>query len=85
MPKNEVFPMIDDAWRKVTSGSADVVSMPAITMKSGVTRQVHIIDMNKEIGWFGGKLGAQADNPSVTKLQIVVDNGRDLVSAFPVR
>ncbi|UXY14054.1 hypothetical protein N8I74_12050 [Chitiniphilus purpureus] len=85
IPRNEILPLTDSAFAKIKIGSSDVVSHAPITLKSGVVRQVHEVEMGQTIGWFGGKKGAAAGNPDVTRLRLVIDNGNNVVSSFPVQ
>jgi hypothetical protein len=41
--------------------------------------------MHRRIGFVGGAPGAAAGHPEATYLAIIVENGRDIVTAYPFR
>jgi hypothetical protein len=73
--------VVDEGWRKaLVEGSSDVQIIP---QHDGRLR--YDINMHRRIGFVGGAPGAAAGHPAATYLRIVIENGRDIVTAYPVR
>jgi hypothetical protein len=73
--------VVDEGWRKaLVEGSSDVLIIP---QHDGRLR--YEINMHRRIGFVGGAPGAAAGHPVATYLAIVVENGRDVVTAYPFR
>lgn len=70
--------VIDEAWSIIQKGGAGV----SVTQQG--KRTVYTVDMGKRIGYVGGQAGAAANRPAAQHLRLVVENGRDVITAFPV-
>jgi hypothetical protein len=58
---------------------------PTQTLHNGTgVRDRSIATMDDPVGYVGGSNGAAAGNPSSRHVQLVVDNGNQLVTSFPV-
>jgi hypothetical protein len=73
--------VVDEAWQKVLreGGSVDVV----ISQQGNRTR--YEVNMNRRVGYVGGQTGAAAGHPEARRIAIVVQNLRDIVTAFPIQ
>ncbi len=73
--KDEVFPMIDDAY-------AQIVAEPdRFHAEDQGKRQVYDVPMGREIGYVGGQEGS---NDKVSTLRVVLQNENEVVTSFPV-
>jgi hypothetical protein len=45
---------------------------------------VYTIDMGRRVGYVGGRAGAAAGNPAANHIQLVVENGNQVISAYPI-
>jgi hypothetical protein len=70
---------IDEAWQKIklTEGSSDVKVIP-----QGARTRFEV-NMNRRVGFVGGAAGAAAGNPAANYIVIIVQKGREIVTAFP--
>lgn len=78
--RDEILALIDEAYELVKSKSKRV-------KKDKVEkhyRAAYTIDMKREIGFKGGKSGKRDGNPALRKLKLIVDNGNQVISAYPV-
>lgn len=66
----------DEAWAIAQSGKA-------VTFTSGV-RTRYYVNMNRDVGFVGGRPGAGAGNPLVRYVLLIVENGNEVVSSYPV-
>jgi RHS repeat-associated protein len=73
---NDVVRIVDDAYARVQSGNA--VSIPQ------GNRVVHFVNMGQPVGYVGGIPGGQSGHPQVNYVQLVVENGNQVITAFPV-
>jgi hypothetical protein len=68
---------IDQAWEGMQQGYLD------FTSRTVGNRTTYIIDTGGRIGYVGGQGGAVLGNPAAQHLLLVVDNGKDVVTAYP--
>ncbi len=79
-----------DAGRTGTLGAIDEAFGIAQRGGAGVTvaqqgsRTVYTIDMGRRIGYVGGQAGRAAGNPAARHIQLVVENGNEVITAFPI-
>jgi hypothetical protein len=73
-----VLKVIDEAWSIIQKGGA------AVSVTQQGKRTVYTVDMGKRIGYVGGQAGAAAGRPAAQHLRLVIENGRDVITAFPV-
>ncbi len=73
--KDEVFPMIDDAYARIAADPAEYHA------EDQGKRQVYDVPMDKVIGYVGGQEGS---NDQVSTLRVVLQNGNEVVTSFPV-
>lgn len=43
------------------------------------------IDMGRRVGYVGGQAGAAAGNPAANFIRLIIENGNEVVTAFPFR
>jgi RHS repeat-associated protein len=70
--------VIDEAWSIAQGGGARVT---AVVRGSRVE---YTVDMGRRIGYIGGRPGAAAGNPAARHIRLVIENGSDVVTAYPV-
>ncbi|SFB61831.1 RHS repeat-associated core domain-containing protein [Amycolatopsis marina] len=73
---NSVGRVVDEAYLRVQNGEA-------FSVPQG-NRMVHFVNMQEDIGFMGGVNGGQAGNPAVRYMQLVLENGNEVITAFPV-
>ncbi len=73
-----VLKLLDEAWSIAQKGGAAVRSVVQ------GNRTVYTIDMGRRVGFVGGVAGAAAGNPATNFIQLIVQNGNEVISAFPV-
>lgn len=73
----EVLRLIDEAYSLAKSGRQ------TRTEREG-PRTVHVVDMKRRVGYVGGEGGARRNNPTATRVQLIVE-GERFVTAYPVR
>jgi len=44
----------------------------------------YTIDMGWRIGYVGGRLGAAAGNPAASHIRLIIENGTDVITAYPI-
>ena len=77
--KEGTLGVVDEAWSIAKQGGSNVQVVP-----QGARTQ-YIVDMGKNIGYVGGQEGAILGNPGTQKVMIIVENGNEVVTAFPVQ
>ncbi len=70
--------VVDEAWQIAQRGGSGV------SVSTQGTRTVYTVDMGRRVGFVGGRAGAAAGNPAASHLRLVVQGGRDIITAFPV-
>ena len=73
--KDEVFPMIDDAYARIGEDP------DRYHAEDQGKRQVYDVPMGQVIGYVGGQEGS---NEQVSTLRVVLQNGNEVVTSFPV-
>ena len=73
----DALELTDEAWGIAQNGAG------VVTIQQG-PRTVYYVNMGRDVGYIGGATGAATGNPSVTYIQIVVENGNEIVTSFPV-
>jgi hypothetical protein len=70
--------VVDEAWAIAEKGG------PSVRVVSQGTRTQYIIDMGRRVGYVGGQAGAKAGHPAANFIQIIIEQGNQVISAFPV-
>jgi RHS repeat-associated protein len=73
---NAVAGLVDDAYRRIQNGEG-------FHMRQG-QRDVYVVNMGQDIGYFGGVNGGLAGNPPARYVQLVLQNGNEVITAYPV-
>ncbi len=71
--------IVDEAWEIAQAGGSRVV-----VEQQGV-RTVYTVDMGRRVGFVGGQVGAAAGNPAASHVRLVIENMRDVITAFPIK
>ena len=74
---DDVFRLIDEAYELVKQNSKRVKSSPPENGKS-----VHVIKMNREIGYLGGQPGRRKNHPKLYRIKLVIAEDR-IITAYP--
>jgi hypothetical protein len=72
----DALALTDEAWSIAQNGGAVAIQQGQPTS--------YFVNMGRDVGYVGGQAGAAAGNPSVSYIQIVVQNGNEVVTSFPV-
>ena len=78
--QDEILRMLDEAYELVQSKSNRVYNKPD---RERSYRVAHVVDMKRKIGYLGGKRGKRENYPSRSKLTLVLDNGKFVITAYP--
>lgn len=77
-----VLPLLDEAWRAVSRGNGGT---NAVRTERQGDRTVHTVRLDRRIGWVGGAAGARDDHPACRFVRLVLENGNDVITAYPTR
>lgn len=80
--KIEILKVIDEAYRLIQSKSPRVITSPDDRLDFRVK---YTVDMKRKIGYLGGQKGRRENYPPRSKLTLVLDNGKFMVTAYPDR
>ena len=72
--EDDVFRLIDEAYKKIKSNSRDVSKRPG-DPRAEYVKDAYTVDMKRRIGYLGGKRGKRSGNPPLTKIKLVVGRG----------
>ena len=75
--RRKVLGIVDEAFDAALRGG------PNVTKVIQGSRVRYDVDLGRVVGFVGGQPGAAAGNPSTSIVRIVVQNGTDLITAFP--
>ena len=78
--KNQILALIDSAYELTNSGSSRVKKE---TNQDQPYRVTYTVDMQRTIGFKGGRSGQRDHHPPLHKLRLVIDNGNQVVTAYP--
>ncbi|MCM3921855.1 hypothetical protein ND748_09320 [Frankia sp. AiPs1] len=73
---SKALEIVDEAYLKAQAGDG-------IAVRQG-SRTVYYVNMDRAVGYIGGTVGRQAGNPTVQVVQLVLEQGNHVVTAFPV-
>lgn len=76
--QQEVLAVIDEAYLVAK------LRKKRATIKKEGKRTVYTVDMNRRIGYVGGRVGNQRGHPAAHHLRMVLE-GRNVITAFPLR
>ncbi len=80
--KAQILKIIDEAYELIKSKSNRVKTKPDERLDFRVE---HTVDMRRKIGYLGGQRGRRENYPPRSKLTLVLDNGKFVVTAYPDR
>lgn len=78
--RDDVLQLVDEAYGLAKKKSKQV-TIKTDPRKS--YRVTYLVDMKRHIGFKGGKSGGKQGNPKLYKLQLVIDNGDQVITAYP--
>ena len=82
--RNAALQLTEDAWEKVRSGDPSVTHTLNPARGSARARDVYLVPMNKRTGYVGGQWGNANGLPEATHIRLVIENGSNVISSFPV-
>ncbi len=77
---DEVLALIDEAYRLIQKNSNQVNGQKS--NRGGSNRMEYKIEMNRRIGYMGGRTGRQRDYPKSTTMMLILEEDRP-VTAYP--
>jgi hypothetical protein len=77
--RSQVIGQVDEVWIKAQRGGLDVAKQTAGNVDE------YTVNMGFRVGWIGGTKGAALGNPATTYVRLVVRNGNEVITAYPVR
>ena len=80
--KEEILKILDEAFILIQANSDRVKSKPDGRLDFRIE---HKVDMKRKIGYLGGQTGRRQNYPPRSKLTLVLDNGKFVVTAYPDR
>ena len=80
--KDQILRQIDEAYKLVKSGSNRVKKIPDKRLDFRVQYKV---DMQRKVGYLGGKRGKRENFPPRNKITLVLDNEKFVITAYPDR
>ncbi|MEM9411611.1 MAG: hypothetical protein AAGA30_10885, partial [Planctomycetota bacterium] len=80
--KEEILKLIDEAYEQIKRKSNRVRTTEDPRLDF---RAEHTVDMKRKIGYLGGQRGRRENYPPRSKLTLVLDNGKFVVTAYPDR
>lgn len=78
--KYQVFSLIDEAYQMFLRGEPT-----AEFEQAGPRRRQVTVDMQRDIGYEGGRRGARDGFPRLTRLRLILDDDTFVVTAYPCR
>lgn len=80
--RDGILALLDEAYELVLAESKRVrkESDPERDWRTEYT-----VDMQREIGYEGGRSGRRKDFPRLRRLKLILDNGNEVVTAYPCR
>lgn len=76
--------VVDEAWLLKNTDSTKIVDHTTTILKNGKTRETFVIEMGHRIGYEGGIAGASKGFPETSKLMIIVEDGINLITSYPI-
>ena len=78
---DDVFRLLDEAYKMIQSNSRQVTKDKPRAGEEYKT--AYVINMNRRIGYRGGKSGNRAGKPKLSKIKLVLANGNQVITAYP--
>ncbi len=78
--RDEILAVIDEAYL-ITQERGP----PDVTSEEQDRRTVWTIDLGRRIGYVGGQSGQRKNRPTAHHIKLILENGSNVVSAYPVR
>jgi hypothetical protein len=82
--RKEALQLTDEAWKKVLNGDSSIIHTANPARGRAPARDVYLVPMNQRTGYVGGQWGNANGLPEATHLRLVIENGNNVVSSFPV-
>lgn len=79
---DDIFRLIDEAYKMIKNNSRQVSKEKTQADKS--YRASFTIDMKRRIGYRGGRNGNRDGKPASYKMKLIIDNGNQVVTAYPL-
>ena len=78
---DDVFRLLDEAYKMIQSNSRQVTKDRPRAGEEYKT--AYVINMNRRIGYRGGKSGNRDGKPKLSKIKLVLANGNQVITAYP--
>jgi hypothetical protein len=78
--EQEILQVIDEAYGLIQSKSNRVRSRPDDRLDFRVE---HLVDLQRRIGCLGGQRGRRENHPPRSKITLVLDNEKFVITAYP--
>jgi hypothetical protein len=75
--RDQILAWIDIAYEKGRKGGKGV------NRSEENDRVVYVVDMGKKIGYVGGQVGKRKNRPPCRYLQLVLEDGNEVITAYP--
>ncbi|MFG0335739.1 MAG: DUF4332 domain-containing protein [Maioricimonas sp. JB049] len=76
--REEIVAVIDEAWKKTRTRGP-----PAVITEQEGSRTIHTVDLQRRIGYVGGRSGQRRGHPSARHLKLVLED-RSVITAYPL-
>jgi hypothetical protein len=76
--ESRVLALVDEAYALAQQAGTNATA----TVQGA--RTVYIVDMGRQVGYVGGQAGAAAGYPAAYHIQLVIEAGNTLITAYPV-
>ena len=80
--EDDVFRLLDEAYKKIKSNSRDV-SKDRGQPNASFKKDAYTIKMDRRIGYLGGKNGKRKGNPALSRIKLVLGNDVEVITAYP--
>lgn len=74
-----ILELIDEAYRMIQAHS------PRVERESSAGRDRYLIEFDRPIGFEGGRSGKRRNYPQLSRLCLVLENGNEVITAYPRR
>ncbi|QDU39246.1 hypothetical protein Mal4_35830 [Maioricimonas rarisocia] len=76
--REEIVAVIDEAWEKTRTRGP-----PAVVTEQEGDRTIHTVDLERRIGYVGGRAGQRQGHPPARHLKLVLEE-RSVITAYPL-
>ena len=77
--EDDVFRLLDEAYKMIKSKSRDVTK----DRQREDWKSAYTVNMDRRVGYRGGRSGNKAGKPALSKIKLVLGNGDEVITAYP--